>query len=67
MVGVEHPLIPIHHQYVVTNTIPEVAETKFEIPVFRDLENSYYLRQEKNGLLIGPYESSKAMKMQSDW
>uniref|UniRef100_T2M409 Dimethylglycine dehydrogenase,mitochondrial n=1 Tax=Hydra vulgaris TaxID=6087 RepID=T2M409_HYDVU len=67
MVGIEHPLIPIHHQYVVTNTIPEVAELKFEIPVFRDLENSYYLRQEKNGLLIGPYESAKVMKVQSDW
>lgn len=50
-----------------TNTIPEVAECQFEIPVIRDLEGSYYLRQEKKGLIIGPYERQEKMRMQDDW
>lgn len=41
MVGLEHPLIPVQHQYVVTSTIPEVKALKRELPVLRDLEGSY--------------------------
>lgn len=67
MVGVEHPLIPIHHQYLVTSTIPEVQQCKHEIPVMRDLEGSYYLRQEKQGLVVGPYERAEKMRLQDDW
>ncbi|XP_013400474.1 dimethylglycine dehydrogenase, mitochondrial isoform X1 [Lingula anatina] len=67
LAGLEHPLVPIHHQYVVTSTIPEVAALKEELPVIRDLEGSYYLRQERTGLLIGPYESAEKMRMCDDW
>ncbi|XP_071846025.1 dimethylglycine dehydrogenase, mitochondrial-like isoform X2 [Apostichopus japonicus] len=67
MVGIEHPLIPVHHQYVVTATIPEVAALKEEVPVIRDLEGSYYCRQERSGLLFGPYEKSHMMRLQEDW
>ncbi|XP_030049095.1 dimethylglycine dehydrogenase, mitochondrial [Microcaecilia unicolor] len=67
MIGVEHPLIPVHHQYVVTATVPEVKALKRELPVLRDLEGSYYLRQERDGLLFGPYESPEKMKLQESW
>lgn len=67
MVGENHPLIPIHHQYFVTSTIPEVQQVKYEMPVIRDLEGSYYIRQERNGLLVGPYERAEKMKLQADW
>ncbi|XP_059772614.1 dimethylglycine dehydrogenase, mitochondrial isoform X2 [Balaenoptera ricei] len=67
MVGLEHPLIPVQHQYVVTSTIPEVKALKRELPVLRDLEGSYYLRQERDGLLFGPYESQEKMKVQDSW
>uniref|UniRef100_F7DS18 Dimethylglycine dehydrogenase, mitochondrial n=1 Tax=Ornithorhynchus anatinus TaxID=9258 RepID=F7DS18_ORNAN len=67
MIGLQHPLIPVHHQYVVTSTIPEVKALKRELPVLRDLEGSYYLRQERDGLLFGPYESQEKMKLQSSW
>lgn len=67
MVGVEHPLCPIHHQYMVTTTIPEVEELTFELPVIRDLEGGYYARQERQGLLIGPYEAVDKMRLQEDW
>ena len=67
MVGVEHPMTPVHHQYVVTTTVPEVKELSHEIPVVRDLEGSYYLRMERDGLLFGPYEQGSKMKLQEEW
>uniref|UniRef100_A0A8C5PI84 Dimethylglycine dehydrogenase, mitochondrial n=1 Tax=Leptobrachium leishanense TaxID=445787 RepID=A0A8C5PI84_9ANUR len=67
LIGIPHPLIPVHHQYVVTATIPEVKSLKKEFPVLRDLEGSYYLRQERDGLLFGPYESQEKMKLQESW
>ncbi|XP_017383203.1 dimethylglycine dehydrogenase, mitochondrial isoform X2 [Cebus imitator] len=67
MMGLEHPLIPVQHQYVVTSTIPEVKALKRELPVLRDLEGSFYLRQERDGLLFGPYESQEKMKVQDSW
>ncbi|CAH1789183.1 unnamed protein product [Owenia fusiformis] len=67
MVGIDLPLVPIHHQYLVTSTIPEVAALKQELPVIRDLEGSYYLRQERTGLLAGPYEHQDKMALCDDW
>ncbi|XP_053151412.1 dimethylglycine dehydrogenase, mitochondrial [Hemicordylus capensis] len=67
MIGLQHPLIPVHHQYVVTATIPEVKVLERELPVLRDLEGSYYLRQERDGLLFGPYENQEKMKLQDSW
>ena len=67
MAGMDLPVVAIHHQYVVTSTIPEVAALKHEVPVIRDLEGSYYCRQERQGLLFGPYEHRDKMKLQEDW
>uniref|UniRef100_A0A4W5K2E3 Dimethylglycine dehydrogenase, mitochondrial n=1 Tax=Hucho hucho TaxID=62062 RepID=A0A4W5K2E3_9TELE len=66
-IGFEHPTIPVHHQYVVTATVPEVKSLKAELPVIRDLEGSYYLRQERDGLLFGPYEREEKMVLQDSW
>jgi dimethylglycine dehydrogenase len=52
---------------MVTTTIPEVDALKTEIPVIRDLEGGYYARQERQGILIGPYESVEKMKLQDNW
>ena len=38
------PLVPVHHQYCMTDTLPEVVALKKEIPVIRDLAGSYYIR-----------------------
>lgn len=43
--GIELPLVTVQHQYVVTETVPEVRALTSELPVLRDLEGSYYLRQ----------------------
>ncbi|XP_019728556.1 dimethylglycine dehydrogenase, mitochondrial [Hippocampus comes] len=67
LIGFEHPTIPVHHQYVVTATVPEVKALKKELAVIRDLEGSYYLRQERDGLLFGPYEKMEKMVLQDSW
>uniref|UniRef100_A0A8C6UY89 Dimethylglycine dehydrogenase, mitochondrial n=1 Tax=Neogobius melanostomus TaxID=47308 RepID=A0A8C6UY89_9GOBI len=67
MIGFDHPTIPVHHQYVVTATVPEVKALKKELAVIRDLEASYYLRQERDGLLFGPYEKMEKMVLQDSW
>lgn len=67
LAGSDLPLVPNHHQYLVTSTVPEVKALKREIPVLRHLEGSFYLRMERDGLLIGPYESVESMRQCSDW
>lgn len=67
MIGFEHPTIPVHHQYIVTATVPEVKALKTELAVIRDLDASYYLRQERDGLLFGPYEKMEKMVLQDSW
>ncbi len=54
------PMAVMSHQYLLTEEIPELVErereTSQKLPLLRDVDSSYYLRQEKNGLNLGPYE-----------
>ncbi len=54
------PMTVMSHQYFLTDEIPELAawskENGKKIPLLRDVDSSYYLRQDKNGLNLGPYE-----------
>lgn len=60
MMGVNVPSVPVLHQYLVTDTIPAIAERiaagKGELPIIRDPEESWYCRQERDGFILGPYE-----------
>ena len=57
MVGQYLPIVTLSHQYLVTEDIPElVARGAARLPLLRDPDTSYYLRQERQGLLLGPYE-----------
>ena len=58
LVGLDLPIVPMEHQYLVTEAIPEVAALDRELPLLREVDVSYYLRQEAQGLLLGPYERS---------
>ncbi len=62
MIGVDLPVVPMLHQYLVTDHVPEVAERIAagapELPIIRDPEESWYLRQERDGLIVGPYEKN---------
>ena len=62
MMGIDLPVVPMLHQYLVTDRVPEVA-TRIddglpELPMIRDPEESWYLRQERDGYIVGPYEKN---------
>ena len=54
------PMAVMGHQYLVFDAVPEVAAlaaaTGRKLPLLRDVDVSYYLRQEKDGFNLGPYE-----------
>ncbi|HVO48833.1 MAG TPA: FAD-dependent oxidoreductase [Steroidobacteraceae bacterium] len=57
MVGQYLPITVMSHQYLVTEDIPALAQRGMErLPLLRDPDVSFYLRQERHGLLLGPYE-----------
>ncbi|MDF1721655.1 MAG: FAD-dependent oxidoreductase [Minwuia sp.] len=60
MLGLKIPVIPVEHQYIVTDAHPDIVARKEqglpEMGVLRDSNASWYLREERGGLLLGPYE-----------
>ena len=60
MVGLNIPVIPVEHQYIVTEAHEEIkarhAEGKPEMGVLRDSDGQWYMREEAGGLILGPYE-----------
>ncbi len=60
MVGLDVPVVPVQHQYIVTGEIPELMERREkrlpEMGVLRESDGSWYLREERGGLILGPYE-----------
>ncbi len=56
MAGIELPVSPLKHHYLITDTVPEVAAADFEMPMTVDLEGFTYMRQDQKGILVGIYE-----------
>ena len=56
MVGRHLPIAVMSHQYLVTEDVPELAGRSTRMPLLRDPDTSYYLRQEREGFILGPYE-----------
>ena len=56
MMGVQHPVASMEHQYFVTEDTPAIAEAGHRMPLLRCPISDYYARQEKGGLLVGFYE-----------
>ncbi len=58
--GRDVPMMVMSHQYILFDEIPELAawtkEVGHKLPLLRDVDTSYYLRQEKSGMNLGPYE-----------
>ena len=58
--GRDVPMMVMSHQYILFEEIPELAawsrEAGHKLPLLRDVDSSYYLRQEKTGMNLGPYE-----------
>lgn len=56
LVGVQLPLIPMEHHYLITEDIPEIVASAKELPLILDLDAEIYMRQERGGMLVGVYE-----------
>ncbi|MDH3748522.1 MAG: FAD-dependent oxidoreductase [Gammaproteobacteria bacterium] len=60
MVGIDIPVIPVEHQYIVTEPHPELQQRRKdglpEMGVLRESDGSWYMREENGGFILGPYE-----------
>ncbi|WP_299828208.1 FAD-dependent oxidoreductase [uncultured Roseobacter sp.] len=56
MAGIELPVSPLNHHYLISDTIPQLEDLDFEVPMTVDLEGFTYLRQDQKGVLLGIYE-----------
>ena len=53
--------IPVEHQYIVTEEDPKLIEYRqnnYEHPVLRDADAKWYVREERGGWILGPYEKN---------
>ena len=61
MFGLNVPSIPVEHQYIVYDESPELKKYRGgggrELAVLRESDQSYYLREERMGWILGPYEA----------
>ncbi len=56
MVGLELPILAMEHHYLITEDIPQHLPKDGELPHVIDFEGEIYLRQERQGVLLGTYE-----------
>lgn len=60
LLGIKIPAIPVEHQFIVTEPDPALvkwrAEGNPEHPVLRDADALWYVREERGGWILGPYE-----------
>ena len=56
MAGIELPVSPLEHHYLVTDNIAEVEALDKELPMTVDLDGFTYMRQDQSGMLVGIYE-----------
>ena len=56
LAGIDLPVQPMEHHYLITETIPEVRDFGKEVAVTVDYEGNAYTRQEHQGILLGTYE-----------
>jgi dimethylglycine dehydrogenase len=54
------PIANMLHHYIITEPLKELIDLKMELPVVRDPYSHAYLREETNGVLVGPYETATA-------
>lgn len=61
LLGIKIPAIPVEHQFIVTEVDPALAAWRAagnpEHPVLRDADAKWYVREERGGWILGPYEA----------
>ena len=58
--GLNLPVYPTQHHEIITEALPQIAARDTELPAMRDSWVSCNVRQERDGLLIGIYETEPA-------
>ena len=60
LLGIKIPAIPVEHQFIVTEPDPALVAYReagnIEHPVLRDADAKWYVREERGGWILGPYE-----------
>ncbi len=56
LMGIKYPVIAMEHMYFITEDIPDLTVRDDRIPMVRCPRDTFYMRQEKKGLLVGVYE-----------
>ena len=58
LIGLDLPIVPMLHQYLVTEDSPAVKACEPDsIPLVRFHDAQWYVRRERDGLILGAYES----------
>ena len=69
LLGIKIPAIPVEHQYIVTEPDPMLQEYRKnnpEHPVLRDADAKWYVREERGGWILGPYEYGAPARFEYD-
>ncbi|WP_347267610.1 FAD-dependent oxidoreductase [Paracoccus sp. (in: a-proteobacteria)] len=70
LLGIRTPAIPVEHQYIVTEPDPALAAWRAagnpEHPVLRDADARWYVREERGGWILGPYEAGAPARFAYD-
>ncbi len=69
LLGIKIPAIPVEHQYIVTEPDPALQayrKTAPEHPVLRDADAKWYVREERGGWILGPYEYGAPARFEHD-
>ncbi|WP_370312123.1 FAD-dependent oxidoreductase [Sagittula sp.] len=67
LLGIRTPAIPVEHQFIVTEPDPALVEwrkTNEQHPVIRDADAKWYVREERGGWILGPYERNAPARFQ---
>ncbi|MCY4302076.1 MAG: FAD-dependent oxidoreductase [Aestuariivita sp.] len=69
LLGLKIPAIPVEHQYIVTAPDPKLIEWRKDNPqhpVLRDADAKWYVREERGGWILGPYERNAPARFEYD-
>ncbi|MFQ6551763.1 GcvT family protein [Aestuariibius insulae] len=69
LLGIKTPAVPVEHQYIVTEPDPALVEWRKqngEHPVLRDVDARWYVREERGGWILGPYEDGAPHRFRFD-
>ncbi len=55
MAGLHVPVVTLEHQYMITSALAELEDNTQIFPLIRDPDIRFYLRRERNALLLGSY------------